>query len=161
MVDSLLTLGRVRAYHVPQRQLDHKTESIEPVATGKLYVLGNARDTECCVVQCCRVSSMSEQQICEREVYKIGVGELRYDYDESRLNNSLNSSTSRQSAEETFPLSNAGFRLLPPLAVALPPRLPVLAPALDRLLLRAGLGAVVPSSISFPDSCGPGCTRPE
>ncbi len=58
----------------------------------------------------------------------------------------------RQSAEETSPLSMAVFRLLPPLAPVLRPRLPVVAPALDRFLPRAGLGIDVPSSISFPVS---------
>ena len=67
----------------------------------------------------------------------------------------------RQSAEEISPLSMAVFRLLPPLEADLRPRLPVVAPALDRFLPRVGLGVVVPSSISFPESCGTDCVGPE
>ena len=67
----------------------------------------------------------------------------------------------RQSAEEISPLSMAVFRLLLPLGADLRPRLPVVAPALDRFLPRDGLGVVVPSSMSFPESCGPDCAGPE
>ena len=66
-----------------------------------------------------------------------------------------------QSAEETSPLSTAIFRLLPPLGADLRPRLPEVAPALDLFLPRVGLGVAVPSSTSFPESCGPDCAGPE
>jgi len=48
----------------------------------------------------------------------------------------------------------AAFRLLPPLGPDLRPRLPVVVLALDRFLLRGSLGVAVPSSASFPESCG-------
>lgn len=67
----------------------------------------------------------------------------------------------RQSAEEISPLSMAVFRLLLPLGADLRPRPPVVAAALDRFLPRDGLGVAVPSSMSFPESCGPDCVGPE
>ena len=67
----------------------------------------------------------------------------------------------RQSAEETSPLSTAVFRLFPPLELDLRPRFPVVAPALDRFFPRVGLGVAIPSSTSFAESGGPDCAGPE
>jgi hypothetical protein len=55
----------------------------------------------------------------------------------------------------------ADLRLLPPFGAVLRPRLAALAPPRDRFLPRVGLGVAVPSSTSFPGSCGPDCVGPE
>jgi hypothetical protein len=66
-----------------------------------------------------------------------------------------------QRAEESSLLSMTVFRLFPPLEADLRPRLPVVAPALDRFFPRVDLGVAVPSSTSFAESCGPDCVGPE